>query len=146
MTIMTRWLYYRGQLGEEISEDEKNLLYVAVTRATKRLQLTSEIMRLLKLAGEEFWYLTSSSRLPSPELPLKCMLTGRGNWTPPAVTLAKQKVQLGDGTTKEGGLVCPQAFSEGLVLPNVRHLVGSLRDDRENTEEGSVEHGEVNWD
>lgn len=40
-----------GQLGEEISEDEKNLLYVAVTRATKRLQLTSEIMRLLKLAG-----------------------------------------------------------------------------------------------
>ena len=28
------------------------------------------------------------------------------------------------------GIVCPQAVSEGLLLPNLRHLVGSLTDER----------------
>ena len=38
--------------------------------------------------------MTSSSELTSTGLPLRCLLTGRENWTPPAVTLVKRKVLL----------------------------------------------------
>ena len=49
-----------AQHEEDISEDEKNLLYVAVSRAKKRLQMSPELLRLLKAAGVCFILWSSS--------------------------------------------------------------------------------------
>ena len=51
-------------------EDEGNLLYVAVTRAKKRLILTSTLVRLLSCAGVSLEIMLETVSTPPPEAPL----------------------------------------------------------------------------
>ena len=73
--------------------DENNLLYVAVTRAKKCLQMSPTVYRLLRNCGENFRYPVSSERLRSEGVTMKCAETER-DFDPMACTIVRRKLRL----------------------------------------------------
>lgn len=73
--------------------DESNLLYVAVTRAKKCLQISPTVYRLLRICGENFRYPVSSELLRSQGVTMKCAETDR-EFDPLACTIVRRKVRL----------------------------------------------------
>ncbi|MDK0879741.1 ATP-binding domain-containing protein, partial [Clostridium perfringens] len=60
----------------EVSIDERNLLYVAVTRAKKSLILSSTIVKLLELYGDHHLSVISSKVLKEKGVNFKCKVSG----------------------------------------------------------------------
>ncbi|XP_052213566.1 F-box DNA helicase 1-like isoform X20 [Dreissena polymorpha] len=91
---------------KQISEDENNLLYVAVTRAKNALQMSKTLMSVLKLAGEQFVYPVASDKLRESGQVFRCRGT-HAEFKPHCVTLQKKEITLGDGVLLKGGLYSP---------------------------------------
>ncbi|CAM5086210.1 unnamed protein product [Eretmochelys imbricata] len=89
------------------SEDEWNLLYVAVTRAKKCLLMTKSLEYLLTLAGEYFLRpeLTSEAL---KEGSIRCSMSQCHNAVPADSILTMKKVPLAysNGTKDQGGYLC----------------------------------------
>ncbi|XP_073185002.1 F-box DNA helicase 1 isoform X4 [Lepidochelys kempii] len=89
------------------SEDEWNLLYVAVTRAKKYLLMTKSLEYLLTLAGEYFLRpeLTSEAL---KEGSIRCSVSQCHNAVPADSILTMKKVPLAysNGTKDQGGYLC----------------------------------------
>ena len=73
--------------------DESNLLYVAVTRAKKCLQISPTVYRLLRICGENFKYPVSSELLRSQGVTMRCAETER-DFNPLTCTVVRRKIRL----------------------------------------------------
>ncbi|KAH3816369.1 hypothetical protein DPMN_117885 [Dreissena polymorpha] len=91
---------------KQISEDENNLLYVAVTRAKNALQMSKTLMSVLKLAGEQFVYPVASDKLRESGQVFRCRGT-HAEFKPHCVTLQKKEITLVNGVLLKGGLYSP---------------------------------------
>ena len=49
-------VFFSNAVDIRIDEDEKNMLYVAITRAKKQVIVTRDIVRILSLASEHLMY------------------------------------------------------------------------------------------
>jgi len=58
-----------------VALDECNLLYVAITRAKKRLQMSPKLVTILKRAGYDFCQLKSTKQLQKNGTSFVCGLT-----------------------------------------------------------------------
>ncbi|XP_041348939.1 F-box DNA helicase 1-like [Gigantopelta aegis] len=95
-----------SQILTQIPVDETNLLYVAVTRAKRSLQLSPMLMRVLANNGEKFVYPVLSSAVQDGKTPLKCFVTD-AEFQPKALTLRKNSITLSDNSVRDGGLISP---------------------------------------
>ncbi|KAL4227091.1 F-box DNA helicase 1 [Mactra antiquata] len=93
------------------TDDEENLLYVAVTRAQNALQMSSTLMRVIRRAGETFSYPVYSKDVQREGKPFKCINIG-SEFKPYALTLSKKEIKLGEGLKVQGGLISPTSLSE----------------------------------
>ncbi|EMP39437.1 F-box only protein 18, partial [Chelonia mydas] len=97
------------------SEDEWNLLYVAVTRAKKHLLMTKSLEYLLTLAGEYFLRpeLTSEAL---KEGAIRCSVSQCHNAVPADSILTMKKVPFAysNGTKDQGGYLCHACVQQRL--------------------------------
>lgn len=76
------------------SEDESNLLYVAITRARKRLQMSPLLYKLLGQYGEKFYRLVPTSFLRKAGKSLTCCVLGTTFEPQSTVVLCRRQVTL----------------------------------------------------
>ena len=74
--------------------DECNLLYVAITRAKKRLQMSPTLVKILQRAGCDFTQLVSSKQLQKDGREFVCCVNKLPFEPTNVVTLCQQKVTL----------------------------------------------------
>ncbi|KAI8511686.1 F-box DNA helicase 1 [Branchiostoma belcheri] len=110
---------------EQLQEDEKNLLYVAATRAKKSLLLTKTVMTALKDVQEQFIYPSLTQELVNTGVPLTCTNTRCGQATPAdnLITMNRKTVTYGTGHGLEvpPGPLCPKCSK--LPAPGFRDLL-----------------------
>ncbi|XP_074646265.1 F-box DNA helicase 1-like isoform X2 [Tubulanus polymorphus] len=89
-----------GNQSFQIKDDEKNILYVAATRAKKRLQLSASVFTVLQLCGEKFEFPQLSSELEMKEGKLVCSAM-KSEFKPKALTLVRQSIKLTERRNRE---------------------------------------------
>nr|XP_056702604.1 F-box DNA helicase 1 [Euleptes europaea] len=91
----------------KIPADEWNLLYVAVTRAKRRLIMSQFLCRLLTLAGEYYLRPELTSEVCRRE-PVECCVQGCPNYIPnnSFVTMKKRPFVYSDGAEDREGYLC----------------------------------------
>ncbi|XP_049422659.1 F-box DNA helicase 1 [Epinephelus fuscoguttatus] len=91
----------------DVSDDEWNLLYVAVTRARTSLIITKTVRRILTVAGEYFLKSEMPSTLLKDRIALPCCVKDCPNCTTPgsAFIMCKQTMKCSDGVSV-GGPLC----------------------------------------
>ncbi|XP_064633360.1 F-box DNA helicase 1-like [Lineus longissimus] len=94
-----------------VSQDEGNLLYVAVTRAKKRLLLTDTLLALLKLCGEKFDYPKHTSLVKEDDKPLKSFQTDT-EITPGPICLVRSDIKKSNAVTISGGVWNPELIKQ----------------------------------
>ncbi|XP_048583020.1 F-box DNA helicase 1 isoform X2 [Nematostella vectensis] len=93
--------------GAEVDPDEKNLLYVAVTRAKKRLLMNRTLLRVLKTRGETFCSPCNSSAISEVSDALTECLKCHAPFTQlPDIVLERPRIILGEEITVSEGLYC----------------------------------------
>ncbi|XP_060062920.1 F-box DNA helicase 1-like [Ylistrum balloti] len=119
-------------LPRVLSEDESNLLYVAVTRAKNALIMSPTLTKLIQKNGCMFEYPVLSSELKDKSVAFTCMKTGT-EFKPYALTLQKKEIKLSNGTKLDGGVYSPGT----LRLENAtwNGLLGTTEEDRKKEEE-----------
>jgi len=101
------------------AEDEKNLVYVAVSRAKKCLQLNRTILGILGSRKEYFTKAVSPKEFSQPAVCAECK--GDVHFSsPPHVAIQKEHITLGGNMKLAGGVICPTC-----ALNKAPHL-GSL--------------------
>lgn len=92
---------------ESFSEDEWNLLYVAVTRAKKRLIMTKSLENILTLAGEYFLQAELTSNVLKTGV-VRCCVGQCSNAIPMDTVLTMKKLSITYSNRKEnkGGYLC----------------------------------------
>lgn len=92
---------------ESFSEDEWNLLYVAVTRAKKRLIMTKSLENILTLAGEYFLQAELTSNVLKTGV-VRCCVGQCSNTIPVDTVLTMKKLPVTYSNRKEnkGGYLC----------------------------------------
>uniref|UniRef100_H0XDT8 F-box DNA helicase 1 n=2 Tax=Otolemur garnettii TaxID=30611 RepID=H0XDT8_OTOGA len=92
---------------ESFSEDEWNLLYVAVTRAKKRLVMTKSLENILTLAGEYFLQAELTSSVLKTGV-VRCCVGQCSNAIPVDTALTMRKLPITYSNRKEnrGGYLC----------------------------------------
>ncbi|XP_033708211.1 F-box DNA helicase 1 isoform X4 [Tursiops truncatus] len=92
---------------ESFSEDEWNLLYVAVTRARKRLIMTRSLENILTLAGEYFLQAELTSNVLKTGV-VRCCVGQCSNAIPMDTVLTMRKLPITYSNRKEnkGGYLC----------------------------------------
>ncbi|XP_012520358.1 PREDICTED: F-box only protein 18 [Propithecus coquereli] len=92
---------------ESFSEDEWNLLYVAVTRAKKRLIMTKSLENILTLAGEYFLQAELTSNVLKTGV-VRCCVGQCNNAIPVDTVLTLKKLPITYSNRKEnkGGYLC----------------------------------------
>ncbi|KAK2506143.1 hypothetical protein MC885_019758, partial [Smutsia gigantea] len=92
---------------ESFSEDEWNLLYVAVTRAKKRLIMTKSLENILTLAGEYFLQAELTSNVLKTGV-VRCCVGQCSNAIPMDTVLTMKKLPITYSNRKEnmGGYLC----------------------------------------
>lgn len=92
---------------ESFSEDEWNLLYVAVTRAKKRLIMTKSLENILTLAGEYFLQVELTSNVLKTGV-VHCCVEQCNNAIPVDTVLTMKKLPITYSNRKEnkGGYLC----------------------------------------
>ncbi|XP_019062643.1 F-box DNA helicase 1 isoform X2 [Fukomys damarensis] len=92
---------------ESFSEDEWNLLYVAVTRAKKRLIMTKSLENILTLAGEYFLQVELTSNVLKTGV-VCCCVAQCNNAIPVDTVLTMKKLPITYSNRKEneGGYLC----------------------------------------
>ncbi|XP_072605711.1 F-box DNA helicase 1 isoform X1 [Vulpes vulpes] len=92
---------------ESFSEDEWNLLYVAVTRAKKRLIMTKSLENILTLAGEYFLQAELTSNVLKTGV-VRCCVGQCNNAIPVDTVLTMKKLPITYSNRKEnkGGYLC----------------------------------------
>lgn len=92
---------------ESFSEDEWNLLYVAVTRAKKRLIMTRSLENILTLAGEYFLQAELTSNVLKTGV-VRCCVGQCSNAIPVDAVLTMRKLPITYSNRKEnkGGYLC----------------------------------------
>lgn len=75
-------------------EDESNLLYVAITRARKRLQMSRQLHKLLGQYGEKFYRLVPASCLRKDGTSLTCCVLCTTFEPQSTVVLCRRKLTL----------------------------------------------------
>ncbi|XP_004854577.1 F-box DNA helicase 1 isoform X2 [Heterocephalus glaber] len=92
---------------ESFSEDEWNLLYVAVTRAKKRLIMTKSLENILTLAGEYFLQVELTSNVLKTGV-VRCCVGQCNNAIPVDTVLTMKKLPITYSNRKEnkGGYLC----------------------------------------
>jgi len=92
---------------ESFSEDEWNLLYVAVTRAKKRLIMTKSLENILTLAGEYFLQAELTSNVLKTGV-VRCCVGQCNNSIPVDTVLTMKKLPITYSNRKEnkGGYLC----------------------------------------
>ncbi|XP_063163983.1 F-box DNA helicase 1 [Candoia aspera] len=111
VSILFAWPYL-GRMPqaqpEIIPEDERNLLYVAVTRAKWRLIMPRLLADLLKLAREHYVRFELTSEVCN-EMPVQCSERGCYNAIPADSLLIPKKMNFvyTDGTKTTEGFLCP---------------------------------------
>lgn len=113
------------------SEDESNLLYVAVTRAKNALIMSPTLYRLLNRAGCKFEFPVLSSQLKEKDIPFKCVKTG-AEFKPYALTLQKRDVKMSNGGLEAGGVYSPAILKDDNIW---YHLLGTTQEDKKKEEE-----------
>nr|XP_060632386.1 F-box DNA helicase 1 isoform X3 [Anolis sagrei ordinatus] len=117
---------------DTVPADEWNLLYVAVTRAKKRLVLPKFLSHLLTMAGEYFLRPELTSDV-CKDGPVKCSVRGCLNDIPPEslLTMRKMPFVYSDGTTDSESLLCHACLQHRLgplawltVAPKVVEALG----------------------
>ncbi|XP_066030353.1 F-box DNA helicase 1 isoform X2 [Pocillopora verrucosa] len=104
----------------EYGEDERNLVYVAVSRAKKCLQLNSTILNILGYRKEHFVKVVSPKELSQPAFCLDC--EEDVEFCPrPHVVIQKESVVLGGNVRKAGGVLCPTCAAD--KIPHLGCLV-----------------------
>ncbi|XP_019645849.1 PREDICTED: F-box DNA helicase 1-like [Branchiostoma belcheri] len=110
---------------EKLEEDEKNLLYVAATRAKKSLLLTQTAMLVLKDVQEQFIYPSLTQELLNSGVVLTCTNTRCGQAVPAdnLLTMNRRTVTYGTGHGLEAppGPLCPKCSK--LPAPGFRDLL-----------------------
>uniref|UniRef100_A0A8C9AXG0 F-box DNA helicase 1 n=1 Tax=Phocoena sinus TaxID=42100 RepID=A0A8C9AXG0_PHOSS len=93
--------------AESFSEDEWNLLYVAVTRARKRLIMTRSLENILTLAGEYFLQAELTSNVLKTGV-VRCCVGQCSNAIPMDTVLTMRKLPITYSNRKEnkGGYLC----------------------------------------
>ncbi|XP_077977682.1 F-box DNA helicase 1-like [Glandiceps talaboti] len=131
--------YPDGVSYQDLPEDELNLLYVAVTRAKKRLLMNRVLLQVLSQVGENFEYPVSSQTYKSTvEAPLcyqsQCYNTADLRNT---VVLEKKALTLSTGSSIPGGVGCdshslhpPPGFKHLLKLVEKTGKKGRKRSDK----------------
>lgn len=114
------------------SEDESNLLYVAVTRAKNALIMSPTLAKLIQRAGCAFEYPVLSSVLKEKGVAFACMKT-EAEFKPYALTLQKKDIKLSNGTTVTGGVYSPGTIK--VENPMWGGLLGTTAEDRKKEEE-----------
>jgi ATP-dependent exoDNAse (exonuclease V) beta subunit len=74
--------------------DECNLLYVAITRAKKRLQMSPTLLSILQRAGHDFCQLVSTKQLQKEGATFVCDVTKTPFEATNAVTLYRPNITL----------------------------------------------------
>ncbi|CAH3113056.1 unnamed protein product [Pocillopora meandrina] len=101
-------------------EDERNLMYVAVSRAKKCLQLNNTILNILGYRKEHFVKVVSPKELSQPAFCLDC--EEDVEFCPrPHVAIQKESVVLGGNVRKAGGVLCPTCAAD--TIPHLGCLV-----------------------
>ncbi|XP_022801523.1 F-box DNA helicase 1-like [Stylophora pistillata] len=101
-------------------EDERNLVYVAVTRAKKSLQLNTTILNILGCRKEHFVRVVSPKELSQPALCADCKKDVA--FSPqPHVVIQKESVILGGNVEMAGGVLCPTCAAD--TVPHLGCLV-----------------------
>ncbi|OWF35307.1 F-box only protein 18 [Mizuhopecten yessoensis] len=114
------------------SEDESNLLYVAVTRAKKALIMSPTLMKLIQRSGCSFEYPVLSTTLKEKKVTFTCMKTG-AEFKPYALTLQRKDINLSNGTTVSGGVYSPGVLKvENTIWDS---LLGTTPEDRKKEKE-----------
>ncbi|XP_032329834.1 F-box DNA helicase 1 isoform X1 [Camelus ferus] len=92
---------------ESFSEDEWNLLYVAVTRARRRLIMTKSLENILTLAGEYFLQVELTSNVLKTGV-VRCCVGQCSNAIPVDTVLTMRKLPITYSNRKEnkGGYLC----------------------------------------
>ncbi|CAH1265284.1 Hypp3153 [Branchiostoma lanceolatum] len=106
-----------------MDEDEKNLLYVAATRAKKSLLLTSTVMLALKDVQEQFIYPELTKDLVNKGVTLTCNLPRCGQTIPAdnLLTMNRRMVTYGTGHETPNGPQCPKCSKK--PAPGFRNLL-----------------------
>jgi F-box protein 18 (helicase) len=107
----------QGSVTREImslSPDEGNLLYVAVTRAKKRLLITGTLLALLKLCGERFDHPKHTSLVRKDDQPIKSFQTD-AEITPGPVCLVRSEVKKANMVKIPGGVWSPELIKQDHV-------------------------------
>ncbi|KAL9960100.1 hypothetical protein ACROYT_G033506 [Oculina patagonica] len=94
-----------GMTMHEHGEDEKNLVYVAVSRAKKCLQLNSTILGILGSRKEHFVKAISPKEFTQPAICVSCKTPI--DFSPrPHVLIQKEDITLGGNVKVAGGVLC----------------------------------------
>ncbi|XP_078595947.1 F-box DNA helicase 1-like [Branchiostoma floridae x Branchiostoma japonicum] len=133
---------------DAMAEDEKNLLYVAATRAKKSLLLTSTVMLVLKDVQEQFIYPELTQDLVNKGVPLTCNLPRCGQAIPAdnLLTMNRRMVTYGTGHETPSGPLCPKCSK--VPAPGFRNLLsepcpGEGGDEEEEQEDDSDDNMDV---
>ncbi|XP_072858554.2 F-box DNA helicase 1 isoform X2 [Pogona vitticeps] len=100
---------------ERVPEDEWNLLYVAVTRAKRRLIMPKGLTHLLTLAGEYYLQPELTSKVCA-DVPVQCSVRGCCNSIPTEsfLTMKKKPFVYSDGTRGSEGFLCHACVEQRL--------------------------------
>nr|XP_054751501.1 F-box DNA helicase 1-like [Lytechinus pictus] len=116
--------YEQIPVGTQSLEDEKNILYVAVTRAKKSLQLNSSLKDYLSKVQEKFEYPVLATKVKGESGPPKCQECGTvQNDEQPLLLLERKQIKLTHSIrpmTIDGGFVCPKCVE----APGFEELYG----------------------
>ncbi|ELU14334.1 hypothetical protein CAPTEDRAFT_187144 [Capitella teleta] len=108
----------------EVSIDERNLLYVAVTRAKKSLILSSTIVKLLELYGDHHLSVISSKVLKEKGVNFKCKVSGE-EFEPGSLTLYHEKYVLSDKTTQSAHVLSPETVGNLKQVASFAQILGT---------------------
>ncbi|XP_033018594.1 F-box DNA helicase 1 [Lacerta agilis] len=106
------------------SEDEWNLLYVAVTRAKRRLIVPKFLTQIVTLAGEHYFQPVLTSEV-CKEAEIRCSGRGCSNVISrdTVLTMKKTPFVYSDGTKEPDGFLCDPCVQQRLAL--IRLTIGS---------------------
>lgn len=106
--------------------EESNILYVAMTRAKKRLIMPSGLKTLLNNFGESYFF--PERVVFKDEASQKPCMKTHATFTPAALTLTRKDFNLSNKDLKPGGVLSPQGVRE--LFPCLLNLYGSETDER----------------
>lgn len=105
--------------------DEKNLLYVAITRARKRLQMSHQLYEHLGRFGEKFFRLVPSRSLCKDETTtLTCCVLGTTFHPQSTVTLCRRRIKLADGRSVGGEVYSADGLSQ--EFNSLQYIAGDV--------------------